>query len=360
MYLFPVCCKRDKEKEEDRNITRILTVRDNQGRILPQATSVQVWRTKDNKIQSFDVLAGGMNIETGGRRRPRGGGERDGNFGYDKLEEDDDTSPIVKSDFNSREESHKLQKDTNTIKTTSKDVVINVADADRIEAGPPGDGSNVVVVRRPHQGPPRPKVTVLEELPSSVLGLRNNSRIYRVIDDLADWGGGGGDGSESSLRLVEALRGNSRPLGGPPRVEIIRLRPGDQFQGWGQPGGDRQQLSYSRHYPGQLDCGGLVHVVEVDGRHNSPWGAAAVDPYDRYLHRQHGRHQHRHRDHRESRAYSRGDRYQPEDDRPEDEESGGRRHRHGRSLSGDDRRRQRRGLEQDHRLQVVKKANKSD
>ena len=36
--------------------TKILTVRDSEGRIIQDAKSVEVWKTKENKIRSLDVL----------------------------------------------------------------------------------------------------------------------------------------------------------------------------------------------------------------------------------------------------------------------------------------------------------------
>ena len=289
----------------------------------PQATSVQIWRTKDNKIQSFDVLASGMNVEAGGRRRQRGGGAEDGgNFGYNKLEEEEE-SPVVKSDFNSREDSHKL-------KDANKEIVINVGDSEQSVAA--ANGPNVIVVRRPRS--PRNKVRVIEELRTYDLPpvlRQNNSRIYRVLDDLDSLGGSG------NFRLLNLSQLSDRRDhgGGGSRVEIVKLGPSDHYLG---PLG-HQQFNYSRHYGNREN--GLAHVIEVEP---SLTERSFVDPYEQYLYRQRGRH----RDHRGGGGGHRDrDGGQREED-DHDRDSERRRHKHGQSLSGEEDRRRHRS----HRVQV--------
>jgi hypothetical protein len=236
-------------------------VRDSEGRLLPQATSVQVWRTKDNKILSFDVLAGGLKVDEGHRRPPGDGG------GYNKLAEED--SPVVQSNFNSREDSHK-DKDVRKEEGTQSKTVTE------------GGGVSTIVLRRSNSPPPPPKV--MEELDVSGLSpavLRrggNNSRVYRVLDDLDSLGGSG-----HNLRILrlpppaqQRRLSDRREYGGDgSRVEIIRLGPSD-----------RQQLNYSRHYGLQEGVhGGLAHVIEVE--EPSPW--YQFDPYNRYIYRQRAR-----------------------------------------------------------------------
>jgi hypothetical protein len=319
-------------------------VRDSEGRLLPQATSVQVWRTKDNKILSFDVLAGGLKVDEGHRRPPGDGG------GYNKLAEEDN-SPVVQSNFNSREDSHK---DKDTRKEEDK----------QPKAMTEGGGVSTIILRRSSSSPPPAKV--MEELDVSGLSpavLRrggNNSRVYRVLDDLESLGGSGRN--LRILRLPPAPQqqrrlSDRREYGGEgSRVEIIRLGPSD-----------RQQLNYSRHYGLQEGVhGGLAHVIEVE--EPNPW--YQFDPYNRYIYRQrarggggdshryadggggsHRRHKDHHRDESDRRHRH------SHDDQDEFDGHGGfeKRHhrRHGPPLSGDGRdRRRHQSPEQKHPVQV--------
>ncbi len=319
-------------------------MRDSEGRLLPQATSVQVWRTKDNKILSFDVLAGGLKVDEGhgggGGRRPPGDGG-----GYNKLTEED--SPVVQSNFNSREDSHK---DKDTWKEEDKQPK---------DAG----GVSTIVLRRSGSPPPPPKA--IEELDVSglspaVLRRGNNSRVYRVLDDLDSLGGSGRN--LRILRLPPAPRlSDRREYGGDgSRVEIIRLGPSD-----------RQQLNYSRHYGLQEGVhGGLAHVIEVEEA--NPW--YQFDPYNRYIYRQRARggggDSHRNADdgggsHRRHKDHHRGDgdrrhRRSYHDDKEDfsghgQDDGFEKRHhrRHSPPLSGDGRdRRRHQSPEQKHPVQV--------
>ncbi len=325
----------------------ILQVRDSEGRLLPQATSVQVWRTKDNKILSFDVLAGGLKVDEGhgggGGRRPPGDGG-----GYNKLAEED--SSVVQSNFNSREDSHK---DKDVRKEEGKQ-------QKAMTEG--GDVVSTIVLRRSSSPPPPPKV--MEELDVSglspaVLRRGGNSRVYRVLDDLDSLSGSG-----HNLRILrlpppqqQRRLSDRREYGGEgSRVEIIRLGPSD-----------RQQLNYSRHYGLQEGVhGGLAHMIEVEEA--NPW--YQFDPYNRYIYRQRARggggDSHRYADgggsHRRHKDHHRGDRRHRHSHDDKDDFSGHgqddgfeKRHhrRHGPTLSGDgsDRRRHQ-SPEQKHPVQV--------
>jgi hypothetical protein len=326
-------------------------VRDSLGRILPQATSVQVWRTRDNKILSFDVLAGGLNVEGGRRRGDDGGGDGGGGAaGYNKLAEED--SPVIQSNFNSREESHK-DKDI-------KGKGGKTAPADETAGDSGGGGSksvvNTIMVRGRARSPPS-KLTILEELNPGVspLLVRNNSRIYRVLDDLDSLGGG-----SSNLRLLtldqwldrrDRLAAGSR-LGGS-RVEIIKLGRGDR------------QLNYSRHYGNQGESSGTAQIVEVDP--SSPKSRFRRNG-ERYIYHQRDRDHHgapgdhfdrgdgRYRDNGDNVGYHEGHRHRHVSDRYGDDRARRHRHRHGRSLSGDGRDRRRdRSIEERHPVQVTAK-----
>ncbi len=332
-------------------------MRDSEGRLLPQATSVQVWRTKDNKILSFDVLAGGLKVDEGhggggGGRRPPGDGG-----GYNKLAEED--SPFVQSNFNSREDSHK---DKDTRKEEDKQPKANT------EAG---GVVSTIVLRRSNSPPPPSKV--MEELDVSGLSpalLRrggNNSRVYRVLDDLDSLGGSG-----HNLRILrlppaplQRRLSDRREYGGDgSRVEIIRLGPSNP-----------QQLNYSRHYglqEGVHGGSGMAHVIEVE--EPSPW--YQFDPYNRYIYRQRARggggesHRYadaggggshrRHKDHHHRGEGDRRHRHSYHDDKDDFNgrgQDGGfeKRHhrRHSPPLSGDRRdRRRHQSPEQKHPVQV--------
>ena len=58
-----LCCCMARKVAADLNSTKILTVRDNEGRVIEDAKTVEVWKTRGNTIKTLDVL------ETGSHRR---------------------------------------------------------------------------------------------------------------------------------------------------------------------------------------------------------------------------------------------------------------------------------------------------
>ena len=141
-----LCIRKSKRKDELNGTTKILTVKDTFGNIISEAKTVEVWKTRENKIKTYDILT-----------REISGLKRSNKIGYKELEEDPDGS-----NFNSREESHKDLKNL-----------------------PPEDG-DIIIIRQPNNARNNSRLTYLEELDPRTLtpyqpAHFNHGRMFRVM-----------------------------------------------------------------------------------------------------------------------------------------------------------------------------------
>ena len=189
--------------DDDLGTTKILTVRDNFGNIIPEAKSVEVWKTKENKIKSYDLPANNA---------------RKSRKGYDKLSEE----PEEYSNFNSREESHRV-----------------------VEAR--SNPEEIVLLKKQKSPRNASRLTVLEELDPRTLSPfgslhRSSSRIFRVVKK-----------EESDKLKVLTLEDYNHSA--PTPVEVFRP---EEYNG--------QSLNFSRHYVNHGRPSQIIIEVDRDQR----------------------------------------------------------------------------------------------
>ena len=151
------CCIPGRRRQDgEMDTTKILTVRDSEGRIIEDAKSVEVWKTKENKIRSLDVLE---NVA-----------KKSGN--YAKLENDSGSSTLY-SDFE-RRRSYRQEEGLKVI-----------------NAGNNLDG--LIILRKPRTPERMSRLTFIEELNPNHLhkygprSVSENSRFIRVQNDYNDY-----------------------------------------------------------------------------------------------------------------------------------------------------------------------------
>ena len=188
-----LCCKK-RRSDDDLGATKILTVRDNFGKIIPEARTVEVWKTKENKVKSYDVAVNEP------KKSKKGG--------YNTLIEESDGSAEY-SNFNSREDTQRTHRQQN--QRTERD--------------------RIVLLERPRSQRNTSRLTILEELDPRTLtpynSTRNESRILRVRDR---------DG-HTSRKKVKLIKLDNYDRSNHP-FEIVKV--GRETNG--------QSLNFSRHY----------------------------------------------------------------------------------------------------------------
>ena len=212
------CCgpRSRRRANDDLGATKILTVRDNFGKILPEASTVEVWKTRENMVKTYDV--------------PRSETKAGKKGGYRTLNEQssEDNSPEY-SNFNSREESHKTQHE-------------QMEQRSKRRRGDGGGGDRIMLLEQ--QRPPSQRnvsrLTILEELdPRTLTPLHRSSSNHKpsryvMIKD-GHRGGGGGYSSLKRLKLVKVDR-----LDQPTEYVSVAGSRQDNSNG--------QSLNFSRHY----------------------------------------------------------------------------------------------------------------
>ena len=144
-----LCCCMARRSIGDLNSTKILTVRDKQGRVIEDAKTVDVWKTRGNTIKTLDV------IETGSQKSQK-------KRKYSKL----------------------LTDSARTGQNRDGMKVINV-----------GDGlDGLIILRKPQQSTSHSRMTLIEEINPRSLRLRE--------EDVVE---AGSDGSRSSKRTREEI-----------------------------------------------------------------------------------------------------------------------------------------------------------
>ena len=186
------CCTRDSSKD-DLGATKILTVRDNFGNIIPEAKTVEIWKTRENKVKAYDVP------ESETRKTKKG---------YKKLPEEQEDY----SNFNSREESHRG---------------FQVVDARSKPGG-------IVLLKKQRSPRNASRLTILEELDPRLLSpypssRRNESRIFRVLNKE--------DNHRDRIKVI-SLEDYQNNISVP--AEVLRLG--------GHDDNNTQTLNFSRHY----------------------------------------------------------------------------------------------------------------
>ena len=193
------CCTRTRESKEDLGNTKILTVRDSFGRIIPDARTVDVWKTKENQVKSYDVPNA---VDNKGRKAKKGG--------YTELIEEPDG--LAFSNFNSGEENKR---------------VLRTLDGRN-------DPGGIILLRRPKSPRNSSRLTILEELDPTTLApfnhTRRNSRVFRLVDT----------GLERSPRHdVRVLHLDDYNHRSNAPAEVVRV---------GRHEHNGQTLNFSRHY----------------------------------------------------------------------------------------------------------------
>ena len=203
------CCIRKSHKRNDLNgTTKILTVKDNFGNIISEAKTVEVWKTGENKIKTYDILT-----------RELSGLKRTNRVGYKELQEDPDGS-----NFNSREESHK------EVRTL------------------PQDDGEIIIIRQPNNVQNMSRLTYLEELdPRTLTPYQsvhpNHGRLFRLLNR-----------PEPERRYSRQYLNVENPR------SYRSITPLDL----GSVNGSENNLNFSRHYSNNSRAGQVI--MEVDPR----------------------------------------------------------------------------------------------
>jgi len=203
------CCIRKSHKRNDLNgTTKILTVKDNFGNIISEAKTVEVWKTGENKIKTYDILT-----------RELSGLKKNNKVGYKELQEDPDGS-----NFNSREESHK------EVRTL------------------PQDDGEIIIIRQPNNVQNMSRLTYLEELdPRTLTPYQsvhpNHGRLFRLLNR-----------PEPERRYSRQYLNveNPRSYRSVTPLDLVSVN------------GSENNLNFSRHYSNNSRAGQVI--MEVDPR----------------------------------------------------------------------------------------------